>query len=182
MIGDDRKYNDEEQERSEPIIEDLRHSRDLEAEPDEPLRVIEPPAPPVADEVPAALPPVEQAPESTGVGEEDELPEAAAEMDQLRQIFGMGLTTYLRSQLGMLINFTVIYLGQAPNPATGLIGADLPKAKLAIDMLDFITGAIQAEMPAAERSELKNILDQLKYAFVQSAGKTPLAPDPPAEA
>jgi hypothetical protein len=94
-------------------------------------------------------------------------------MEQLKMIFGMGLDGYLQSQLGLLLNFAIISLGRAPNPATGLVSTELDKAKLAIDLLEFIYARIKSGLPEQAQAELTQITGDLKYSFMQAAASGP---------
>lgn len=192
MAGDDR--NREQEEEPRVIISDKRHSRDEEeeaadegqeqaaaAEPE--LEVVEPakkagasvdeekedsppPPPPGAE----AQSPAAAAPEDAAAG--------AAEMDQLKLIFEAGISSYLAGQVSMLINFALIYLGRAANPATGLVAVDARKAKTAIDSLEFIGSQIKEELPEAEQKQLAGIIADLKFNFMQAAtgGSDPTPP------
>lgn len=171
-------------------VADLRHTREL-AEPEPPPA----PEPPAAEATPpdtpkhkaepAKPPELEVLPEveeEIGMPEEhdehaghqhgapgEDDPAAAFEMEQLRLLFGAGLTAYLRGQLGLLFNFALISLGRMPNPATGIVATDLEKARLSIDMFEFIVGRIQAELQGAERNEVLQLVAELKYSFMQLA-------------
>jgi hypothetical protein len=91
------------------------------------------------------------------------------EREQLRQIIGLGLVNYLKYQLTMVLNFALLSLGSAPDPATGLVSKDLPQAKLAIDMLEFMVARLQGEMSVAERQQMAQLVSDLKYSFMQAA-------------
>ena len=91
------------------------------------------------------------------------------ELEQLRQIFGVGIHGYLRGQISMLANFALIYLGRAPNPATGLVTRDLDQARIAIDLLEFITARLAPALNDNERVEVATLLSELKYVYMQSA-------------
>ena len=111
---------------------------------------------------------------------EEELAAQEAEYAYLMQIFGLGLGGYLRSQLGILLNFALINLGRAANPATGLIGADLDQAKVAIDTLEFILSRLQAGLDPRERTEMMQMLSELKYTFMQAVSAAAPKITPPA--
>jgi hypothetical protein len=49
------------------------------------------------------------------------------------------------------------------------VATDLDKARLAIDMFEFITGRIQNELQGAERNEVLQLVAELKYSFMQLA-------------
>lgn len=193
MSDKDYKYEGEAKEQpGEVEVADLRHSREL-AEP-EPAPAPPPPPPGVTESAPpppsavtAPEPPEEEAEVENEIGMPESAEEHAAhagedaasafEMEQLRLLFGGGLVTYLRSQIGLLFNFALIALGRMPNPATGIVAVDLDKSKMAIDTFEFIVTRIQAELNANERSEMLNLIAELKYTFMQQAqAAAPQAP------
>jgi hypothetical protein len=108
-----------------------------------------------------------------GVTEEDlrqaEEQLMAAERIMQRQFFAMGVTNYLRYQLSMVLNFALLSMGSAPDPNTGLVTKNLPNAKLAIDVLEFLVLRLQNEMQPAERQQMTGLVSELKYAFMQAA-------------
>ena len=200
MTPNDREHNEEQ--KSGPVITDKRHARELDAA-EEPASAAAPeepvaPAPAPDSEQPAAQAPVPEetaspevveftrpAPAESSVPEEeqagpvendnagDEDAYAQAEMEHLKMLFGAGLVNYLRSQLGLLLNFALIGLGRAPNPATGLVSTELDKAKLAIDLLEYIAARLKGQLPAQEEQEITRILAELKYTYIQLAGGAP---------
>jgi hypothetical protein len=192
----------EQDDRPAPIlITDKRHSRALDEAADEVAAAPAPPAAPApvapptppegvveftrpAASVPPAVAPVVPEPPAPAPEqvELDEEAYAAAEMEHLRLLFGAGLITYLRSQLGLLLNFALIGLGRAPNPATGLVSTELDKAKLAIDVLEFTALRLKGQLPANEEQELAQILAELKYTFLQLASSAPVPPSGGGEA
>lgn len=199
MEPSDRERERDEKEDKDIIVSDMRHSREMDEE-EADSAAAEPP--PTAKETTASEeevePPVEPEPEvkaetPAGVEQEAESPKQPAapsqekveqaEMDQMRQVFAAGVTGYLSGQIGLLLNFALIALGRAPSPATGLISVELEKAKLAIDVLEFIFGKIKDELPAAERENVASLISDLKYAFMQAAtGATPAPPAPTPQA
>jgi hypothetical protein len=105
---------------------------------------------------------------------EDEI--RALEREQLKQIIGLGLTNYLKYQLTMVLNFALLNLGSAPDPTTGLVTKDLPQAKLAIDVLEFLVARLGSEISAAERAQMTQLVSDLKYNFMQAAAGPELPP------
>lgn len=186
MIGEE--WDEKSGERAPIEIVDTRHSRDLEA-----------PVPPEAEQAPAVpeleivpepepedldakhypegtMPPREE-PEEGGEPSEEELRAAQEfELAQIRQVFGAGIVNYLVGHFNFLLNFAVIYLGRAPNPASGLVSPDLEKAKLAIDLLEFIYARIGKELPAQERGGVERVIADLKLGYMQAL--TESAPPP----
>jgi len=176
----DKHYVEEteggERPKHEVVITDMRHGRSVEEPPAaEPQPApSEPPAPEPVD----VEPEVEQEighPEEARRASPDEQA-AALEFEQLKMLFGAGLAAYLHSQVGLLLNFAMIALGRAANPATGLVAVDLEKAKLSIDMIEFIAGRIQADLPAEEKAVIAQYVGELKYLYVQA---TQAGPPPP---
>lgn len=108
----------------------------------------------------------------------EDIPQSA-EMEQLKLIFEAGITSYLAGQVSMIINFALIYLGRAANPATGLVAVDIKKAKASIDTLEFIGAQIKGELPAAEQQQLAGIIADLKYTYLQAATGGGGEPAPP---
>ena len=113
------------------------------------------------------LPHSEQLPEGEHPYSEDEV--RAMEREQLRQIISLGLVNYLKYQLTMVLNFALLSLGSAPDPVSGLVTKDLPQAKLAIDVLEFMVARLQGEMSVAERQQMAQLVTDLKYNFMQAA-------------
>lgn len=186
----DRDREREEGAPGEVIILDKRHSRDVEAgAPEAPAAEPETAAPAPA-EPPAAAPAPPQAPAASAADPAaDRLPEpeeggeeyfaddvAPGEMAYLRQVFSAGLINYLRSQLGLLLNFALLALGRAPDPATGLVAKNLAHARLAIDLLEQIVVRLEGEMQAAEKVQMKALVSDLKYAYMQAATAEPPGP------
>jgi hypothetical protein len=188
----EKSYQYEEQHAPEQggdiEIADLRHSRELEeaaaapappgaAPPGQPATQPAAATPPAPE--PGAAPEVEA---EIGMPEEgrktDAAPpggEAEFEMEQLRMLFGGGLSAYLRSQLGLLFNFALIALGRMANPASGIVSVDVDKARLAIDVFEFLVAKLHPELSTEERTEMVNLLAELKYLFMQ---QRPPAPPP----
>ncbi len=197
MSDKNYKYEaDAREQEGEVEVADMRHSRELAEpapapEPPPPPVALEstpaPPPPAAAEAEPE--PPEDEAEVETEIGmpesaephaeheghehegheHEGEDAASAFEMEQLRLLFGGGLIVYLRSQIGLLFNFALISLGRMPNPATGIVAVDLDKAKLSIDMFEFIVTRIQAELNPTERNETLNLVAELKYTFMQQA-------------
>jgi len=185
-------------QKHEVVIEDLRHRRNVEeaAEDDAPAEVpiiqhhapdppavapigVKQPTPEEAlDELPVAATGAEGAIENVAAEPGDGADEAppyseeeirAIEREQLRQIISLGLVNYLKYQLTMVLNFALLSLGSAPDPVTGLVTKDLPQAKLAIDVLEFMVARLQNEMSVAERQQMSQLVSDLKYSFMQAA-------------
>jgi len=187
-----------DEEHHEPVqIVDTRHSRDLDKElpleqqAPEPPDIVAEPEPEDLDtkKYPdGAMPPREprhpdNAAEGAAPAQQAPAPseQESFEMAQIREVFGAGIVNYLLGHLNFLLNFAVIYLGRAPNPATGLVSPDLEKAKIAIDMLEFIYARVNKELPAQERTGIERVLADLKLSYMQvitEAAPAPAAPKP----
>jgi hypothetical protein len=134
--------------------------------------------PPVADGNGAELEQVDFGAEGSPYTEEEM---RAAEREQLRQLISLGLVNYLRYQLTMVLNFALLNLGSAADPVTGLVSKNLPQAKLAIDVFEFLVARMDPEMEPAERTQMRALVHDLKYAFMQAAQES-IPPPPTGEA
>ena len=171
-------YERENQDDQEIVISDKRHSRDLEAEAGKSEPVEEEPAAADSGEVVEFAPPqretpepVEQAPDEKPQepsAQEARLSDDSPEAAQLRMLFEAGLPGYLHSQLQLVLNFAMIYMGRQPNPATGLVGVDQENARLAIDLFEFIVTRTNDELPEQDRAGLTNLVAGLKMEFAQT--------------
>lgn len=180
----DRDHEREEGAPGEVIILDKRHNRDVEAGAEDAAPAEPEPAAPAAEpSAPAQTPAATTAPTPEVTAEAEEAGEeyfsedvAPGEMAYLRQVFSAGLINYLRSQLGLLLNFALLALGRAPDPATGLVTKNLAHARLAIDLLEQIVVRLEGEMQAAEKVQMKALVSDLKYAYMQALSAEPPAP------
>jgi hypothetical protein len=171
-------YEREKRDKQDIVISDRRHARDLEAEAEdqepvqeepaaqEPAEVVEFKPPQRETEKPAAKKQAETPPAPPA--HEAQIPDDSPEAAQLRMLFEAGLPAYLHSQLQLLLNFAMIYLGRQPNPATGLVSTDNDKARLAIDLFDFIITRTAEELPEQDRAGLTNLVAGLKMEYAQS--------------
>jgi len=162
----------------------------VENEPDsEPMSDPQPAAPPAPEPEQPATPAESvgevvdfQPPERPDAPEEpvaEQLPPPdpeSPEMMQLKMLFEMGLPGYLHGQLQLILNFAVIYLGRQANPATGLVSVDLDKARLAIDLFEFIIEHTKADLPEADYSGLLNVAKNLKMEYAEAAAGGGAAP------
>ncbi len=60
----------------------------------------------------------------------------------------------------------MVALGQFPHPGSGQIEADPGHAKFAIDMLEVISEKTKGNLDAMEEQGIKDILHQLRMAFI----------------
>jgi Domain of unknown function (DUF1844) len=136
-----RKKEESEPEDEEFVKVDKRAPRD-EAPPEEP------PAP--AEPQPAAEPAPEAAPEAGG---------------------RMPLDVYslLRMSVGMYAEQAWVHLGLRMDPTTGKTETNLPLAKVAIDILAFMTEQLQPDLDDSEKRELEQLLANLRINYVQRA-------------
>jgi len=187
---------DKDKEPKEIVIQDRRHLRDLEAEAEEaapepepepePAPEPEPPAPVEEEPAPGEVvefqrpqrPPEEPtpAPEAPPQQGPPESPEEA----QMRMLFEIGINGYLHGQIQLLLTFALIYLGRQPNPATGLVTADLDKARTAIDLLEFIAARTLGDLPPEEQASLRQLVGELKMVFSETAQAQATPPQEPA--
>ena len=191
--------NDERNHEREPeegiVISDKRHARDMEAEaaeetaqepaPEPAPEPTSPPEPPAAEPTAPAEPagevvdfkPPERPAEPEPPAEQMPPPDPdSPEMMQVKMLFEMGLPGYLQGQLQLILNFAVIYLGRQANPATGLVSVDLDKARLAIDLFEFIIEHTKADLPEADYSGLLNVAKNLKMEYAEAAAGGGAAP------
>lgn len=196
-----RNFDDDNKEPPEIIIQDLRHSREGGDEEDEQATQAEE-APEAADAgepgaaeesasdqpVMEVVEPPQAEADSSGMHghdhdqEEDagngqpQDPMEQAAMQQVMQIFEMGLDNYQKSQLGIYIQFALIYLGRMPHPVTGLVATDTDKARFAIDLLHVSFSHLESELQPQEKQEFQSVLAQLQMAYTQVAGNAPVPP------
>jgi hypothetical protein len=178
-----------EPQRPEPVhIAPIGHKQDAADEAIAELPVAATGAEGALENSRADIPVGQSAGADTNVGPTEDQPYSedeirAIEREQLRQIISLGLVNYLKYQLTMVLNFALLSLGSAPDPATGLIAKDLPQAKLAIDVLEFMVARLQGEMSVAERQQMAQLVSDLKYSFMQAAAEgTPSVGGPQGEA
>lgn len=89
--------------------------------------------------------------ESVAAGAELPLPPASFEM----------LVTTLATE-------AMIGLGQVPHPMTGQVHADRSQARYAIDMLEMLAEKTKGNLTPGEDRGLRDLLHQLRMAFVAS--------------
>ena len=182
MSADERDRERDEQEQQEIEISDKRHSREITAESEREESAVEPEAEP-APEVPAEPvgvvefePPKKR--EQAAPAEKEPPVDAEQESAQeasVRMLFEAGIIPYLHGQLQLLLSFALIYMGRQPNPATGLVSADLEQARLVIDLFLFIVERTGQHMPPEDRANLVNVASSLKMEFAQVAQDAPAA-------
>ncbi len=197
ILINDSRHSRDGREASEPEPEVVAEPVAVEPEvveaPAEPVQPTEPaglppepiqfqqPQEPVATQTPVDEPSSQPPPAGGQPGEEEMTPQQAAEMEQIKLIFGAGIKTYLGGQLGIFVNFALVYLGRAPNPATGLVATNLEDARLAIDLLEVVVNGLKADFPEEEAANVANILNELKYTYMQASQGTAPPTEPTAE-
>ena len=53
---------------------------------------------------------------------------------------------------------------------TGRIEANLPEAKIAIDLASHISGLVESQLDADDRRQLQNVMRDLRVNYVQRVG------------
>ena len=71
----------------------------------------------------------------------------------------------------MFATEAMIGLGQIPHPMTSKFEVNPPQARYAIDMLDMLTAKTKGNLSPAEETGLREILHQLRLAFVAATKK-----------
>jgi hypothetical protein len=165
---DENEFENGEKKRNKVIIEDKRFMREgEEAAKPEPAEG-EPAAKKEKPHAHTHKHPAEQAPPE---GEE-----------QAVNIFDLGIEGFLEYNLGMIYQFALVYLGLIANPTSGLIARDLERAKLCIDVFEFLSGKVKALLPKEAQDELGRVTKDLKMNFIQVAASPTPAPPAPAQA
>jgi hypothetical protein len=211
MSSKDDMERDEQEREVRVVIQDKRHSRDLEAQEEEAEAPAPAPAVDLRDNLDAeatrpfgeldskvldfpqaaALPvlpaddhsrfddfsPDDAELEAPPPGSAEDAA-AQAQAAQLRQVFGLGLSRYLQGQLELLLTFALIGLGRAPDPATGLVAQNLPQARLAIDVLEFLVQRLEPDLHPQDKLQLQQLITDLKYTYMQVVGSAPVVAPP----
>lgn len=179
MSADERDRERDEQEQQDIVISDKRHSREIREEREREESAVDreaEPAPEVSAEpgVVEFEPPTKReeavpAEEAPPVDAEQE----SAQEASVRMLFEAGIIPYLHGQLQLLLSFALIYMGRQPNPATGLVSADLEQARLVVDLFLFIVERTDKHMPPEDRANLSNVAASLKMEYAQVAQGAP---------
>lgn len=103
-------------------------------------------------------PAAEAAPEAEPAGAE---PEPESELPQV------DTTGLLRMCVGMFVEQAWVHLGLRLAPGAPDTAVNLPQAKLAIDTVAYMTGALGDNLSATEKRELEQVLASLRLNFVQ---------------
>ena len=133
--------NDKELEEETYVKADRRASRDVSEE--------APPEEPVEEEAAE-----EPEPEEPPAGEEDERPD-------------INVFSLLRMSIGMYIEQAWIHLGLRMDPNKSKVEPNLPNAKVAIDVVDFMIQKLQPDLDDNEKRELDLMLANLRMNYVQ---------------
>ena len=99
---------------------------------------------------------------SEGHGESGERPASAS--DDLPEV---DFTTFVLS----LSHSARMHLGDAPDPASGKSGVDLPMARHSIDLLGMLQGKTHGNLTGAEEQVLMQELHDLRIRFVEVSQK-----------
>jgi len=155
----DNEFENGEKKRGKVIIEDKRFTREDVA----------------AEEKPKADEAAPKKPAHAHKHEHKAATERPAEGGQEGvNLFDIGIEGFIEYNLGMVLQFAWVYMGMAPSPSTGLIARDLERAKLCIDVFEFLAGKIKPMLPKEAQDELTRITKDMKLNFIQSAA----APEP----
>jgi hypothetical protein len=75
----------------------------------------------------------------------------------------------------LLADYAALFLGDAPNPASGKAETDLPSAKHFIDLLLLLEDKTRNNLSAKEAQLLRGVITQLQFLFVDKSKsvKTP---------
>jgi hypothetical protein len=71
----------------------------------------------------------------------------------------------------MFATEAMVGLGQLPDPMTGQPHADMEHAKYAIDMLEMIAAKTKGNLAASEENGLRELLHQLRMAFIAASNQ-----------
>lgn len=83
---------------------------------------------------------------------------------------GMPFMEFIRQQAYL----AMIYLGQQPNPGTGLVQQQPEGVREVVDLLTMIRGRVRGNLTADESYALDDLLRQLKMAYLQLTGAVPM--------
>jgi len=118
-------------------------------------------------------PPVEAASQVVEADPEVVPDEAEADDDEAEDAHLPSVPELLGFFIAELSMRAFVNLGLIANPATGLVAADPPQARLAIDATAGLIEALSPHLPPSERDELRRMLGDLRMNFVQRAGASP---------
>ena len=156
----DNEFENGEKKRGKVIIEDKRFMREDGA----------------ADEKPKAEEPEPKKPAHAHKHEHKAAAQPAEGEQEGVNLFDIGIEGFIEYNLGMVLQFAWVYMGMAPSPSSGKIERDLERAKLCIDVFEFMAGKIKHLLPKEAQEELTRITKDMKLNFIQSAA----APEPEA--
>lgn len=87
---------------------------------------------------------------------------------------GMPFMDFIRQQAFL----AMIYLGQQPNPSTGLVQQQPEGLREVVDVLSMLRGRVRGNLTADESYALDDLVRQLKVAYLQITGAMPMAGAP----
>ena len=170
-MGKDEFAPGESAEPRKIIIEDRRVSRQEDAGPAEAAE----PAPDAAKRARQKQAPAGPRTKAAPAGEAAGTPEEEAQRE-FAALYEAGIEGFLQYNLGIILQLAYIYLGLIVNPATGLVARDLARAKLCIDVFEYLTERLKEHLPPQVRDELARLGKDLKLNFINVAS----SPPPPA--
>jgi len=77
--------------------------------------------------------------------------------------------------VSMLATQTLMHLGALPHPETGATSKNLTQAQMTIDILEILEAKTKGNLTKEEEEALRNILSDLRMAFVRSVHEPPPA-------
>lgn len=83
---------------------------------------------------------------------------------------GMPFMDFVRQQAYL----AMIYLGQQPNPGTGLVQQQPEGVREVVDVLSMLRGRVRGNLTAEESYALDDLVRQLKMAYLQITGAMPM--------
>lgn len=172
-MNEDEFANGRREKRRKVVIEDKRVSRE-EGPVDTPEPKQEEPAhqAPQADESSKGKPATEPTRKEPADGE------VAAE-GGAPNLFDIGIEGFIQYNLSVIAQFAYLYMGLVVNPSSGLLARDLTRAKLCIDVFEFLIDKIRELLPVQEREELNRFASDLKLNFINAASSPSPSPEKP---
>ncbi len=162
-MNEDEFANGRHEKRRKVVIEDKRVSRE-----EGPADAPEPKQEKPAHQAPPADKPSKGKPATEPIPQEPTEEEMATE-DGAPNLFDIGIEGFIQYNLSVIAQFAYLYMGLVVNPSTGLLARDLTRAKLCIDVFEFLIDKIKEMLPVPEREELNRFASDLKLNFINAA-------------